>query len=65
MKMIQIPENDNLTRAGERAVQEAFEIIKQETLPLDMKRPAVQERIRKIQAEKATGQPVEPGISNK
>jgi hypothetical protein len=52
MKTTQTLENDNLTKAGERAFQEVFEKIKRETLPLDLKRPAVQERIRKMQARK-------------
>jgi hypothetical protein len=47
-----IPKPDLLSQAGERVRQEYYEKFKRETLPLDLKRPAVQERIRKMQAEK-------------
>jgi len=59
MRASTILTNDNLTKAGERAIQAAFEKIKRETLPLDLKRPAVQERLKRLaeEAEK-TKEPV-------
>jgi hypothetical protein len=58
-----IHQSDLLSQAGERARQESYEKFKREPLPLDLKRPAVQERIRKIQAEKEAKEPSAPDES--
>ena len=55
MKTNTIPMNDPLIQATERTFRRDFEKIKQETLPLDLKRKAVQERLKK-ESEK----PIEP-----
>jgi hypothetical protein len=57
-----IHQEDLLSRSIERAEREYHEKFKRETLPLDLKRPAVQERIRKMQAEKDAEKSTEPAI---
>jgi hypothetical protein len=54
-----IPKEDLIDRIAERTARECFEKFKRETLPLTLKRPAVQERIRKMQAEKESEKPAE------
>jgi hypothetical protein len=47
-----IPKSDLLSQAAERADREHHEKFKREAVLRDLKRPAVQERIRKMQADK-------------
>jgi hypothetical protein len=47
-----IPKDDLLSQSADRADREHHEKFKREAVLRDMKRPAVQERIRKMQAEK-------------
>jgi len=46
--------HDKLTQIGESAFQEFFEKFKQETLPLGLKRKAVQERLERLAKETET-----------
>jgi hypothetical protein len=51
---------DLLSQAAERADKEHHEKFRREAVLRDLKRPAVQERIRKMQAEKEAEKPAEP-----